>query len=482
MTDILWFRNDLRLYDNESFSRVVKSNSAILIYIYDKTLINRNTVSFYHLKFIDDSLKDLSTELNEKYNASLNIYYDDTFNVFRHLSEKYQIKNIFSNRVYKERASQLIDDDCEQLFLSKGIEWIQSNQFGIQINHRNTKTWSRDWRMFTSKNIKPLIKSECNFIRDHNFEFINIDRIKNDESKYRQSGGTKAANNLLSSFLSSRHQNYQFLMSSPLSSESSCSRLSPHITYGTISIRDIVTRLNLQIKDEINVDKKALSSFKKRLAWHCHFIQKFYDEPAIEYQNMNQAYDGLRDNSFDESKFNAWKTGSTGFPFIDACMRFVRCTGWLNFRMRAMLVSFASYQLWLDWRLTSKHLSKYFTDYEPGIHYSQFQMQSGTTGINTIRIYNPIKQSYDQDPEGDFIRKWIPELSCIPTTLVHEPWKLSPANQLDLGIKNGNDYPSPIVDNTYETRIAREKIWNIKKGKLSKLLSVNVINKHVSNK
>ena len=163
-------------------------------------------------------------------------------------------------------------------------------------------------------------------------------------------------------------------------------------------------------------------------------------------------------------------------------MRFVRCTGWLNFRMRAMLVSFASYQLWLDWRLTSKHLSKYFTDYEPGIHYSQFQMQSGTTGINTIRIYNPIKQSYDQDPEGDFIRKWIPELSCIPTTLVHEPWKLSPANQLDLGIKNGNDYPSPIVDNTYETRIAREKIWNIKKSKLSKLLSVNVINKHVSNK
>ena len=482
MVDILWFRNDLRLYDNESFSRVVKSNSAILIYIYDKTLINRSTVSFYHLKFIDDSLRDLSNELNEKYNASLNIYYDDTINVFRHLSEKYQIENIFSNRVFKEKASQLIDNDCGQLFLSKGIEWVQSNQFGIQINHRNRKTWSRDWRMFTTKKIEPLIKSECNFIRDLNSEFIDVYRIKNDESKYRQSGGTKAAKNLLNSFLSSRHQNYQFLMSSPLSSESSCSRLSPHITYGTVSIRDIVTRLNSQIDDENNIDKQSLSSFKKRLAWHCHFIQKFYDEPAIEYQNMNRAYDGLRDDSFDESKFNAWKTGTTGFPFIDACMRFVRSTGWLNFRMRAMLVSFASYQLWLDWRLTSKHLSKYFTDYEPGIHYSQFQMQSGTTGINTIRIYNPIKQSYDQDPGGDFIRKWIPELSSIPNVLVHEPWKLSPANQLDLGIKNGNNYSSPIVDNTSMTKVAREKIWNIKKGKLSKLLSVNVINKHASNK
>ena len=401
---------------------------------------------------------------------------------YHHLSEKYQIENIFSNRVYKERASQLIDNDCEKLFLSKGIKWVKSNQFGIQINHRNRKTWSRDWRTFTSKKIKPLIKSECNFIHDHNFEFIDVGRIKNDESKYRQSGGTKAAKNLLSSFLSSRHQNYQLLMSSPLSSESSCSRLSPHIAYGTISIRDIVTRLNLKIENENNVDKKSLTSFKKRLAWHCHFIQKFYDEPAIEYQNMNRAYDGLRDDSFNESKFNAWKTGLTGFPFIDACMRFVRSTGWLNFRMRAMLVSFASYQLWLDWRLTSKHLSKYFTDYEPGIHYSQFQMQSGTTGINTIRIYNPIKQSYDQDPHGEFIRKWIPELTDVPDSLIHEPWRLSPAEELDLGIKSGNNYPSPIIDNGLETKRARDKIWEVRKSKHARDLSIAVVNKHASNK
>ena len=163
-------------------------------------------------------------------------------------------------------------------------------------------------------------------------------------------------------------------------------------------------------------------------------------------------------------------------------MRFVRSTGWLNFRMRAMLVSFASYQLWLDWRLTSKHLSKYFTDYEPGIHYSQFQMQSGTTGINTIRIYNPIKQSYDQDPDGEFIRKWIPELTDVPDSLIHEPWRLSPAEELDLGIKSGNNYPSPIVDNGVETKLARDKIWEIRKSKHARDLSIDVVNKHASNK
>ena len=210
-----------------------------------------------------------------------------------------------------------------------------------------------------------------------------------------------------------------------------------------------------------------------------NFIQKFYDEPKLEFENMNAAYNGLRENSFNQKHYEAWKSGMTGYPFIDACMRYLH-KGWINFRMRAMLVSFASYQLWLDWRITSKYLAQLFTDYEPGIHYSQFQMQSGTTGINTIRMYNPIKQSYDQDPDGLFIKKWIPELSEVPDSLVHEPWKLTFLEQQSYNFEVGKHYPLPIVDNTSSTKSAKDKIWKIKSSVKSKILSKTILEKHTS--
>ena len=134
-------------------------------------------------------------------------------------------------------------------------------------------------------------------------------------------------------------------------------------------------------------------------------MQKLEDEPEIEFKNMSRSYDGVRENDFNAAYFEAWCSGQTGFPMVDASMRALHQGGWIYFRMLAMLVSFASYDLWLHWRPPAVYLAKHFLDFEPGIRFSQFQIQSGTTGINTLRIFSPAKQVKDHDPEGKFIKR-----------------------------------------------------------------------------
>ncbi len=141
---------------------------------------------------------------------------------------------------------------------------------------------------------------------------------------------------------------------------------------------------------------KSLSALGSRLRWRSHFAQKLHDQPAIEHDNMCRAYDVLR-TDHDAAKLDAWARGCTGFPMVDACMRSLLHSGWLNFRMRAMLVSFACYDLWLDWRPLAPILARCFLDYEPGIHYPQLQMQAGTTGMNALRIYSATKQVAHQN-------------------------------------------------------------------------------------
>jgi deoxyribodipyrimidine photo-lyase len=128
-----------------------------------------------------------------------------------------------------------------------------------------------------------------------------------------------------------------------------------------------------------------------------------------------------------------------------------------------MLVSFASYDLWLPWRPSGLQLARWFTDYEPGIHWPQVQMQSGTTGINTLRMYAPVKQSLDQDPRGVFIRRWVPELAEVDEAFIHEPWRMPTAAQAAAGCKVGRDYPKPVVDHAEAVRLARGKFTELKR-------------------
>jgi deoxyribodipyrimidine photo-lyase len=275
-----------------------------------------------------------------------------------------------------------------------------------------------------------------------------------------QPGGTSKGLQYLNSFLQERCINFQKHISKPDLARTGCSRFSPYLAYGCLSIRQVYQATKEQIEN-IPHQKRPLTAFLDRLRWHSHFMQKLESRPAIEWANTNPGFNDIRTIT-DDVLLQAWMQGETGYPLVDACMGCLKETGYLNFRMRAMLVSFLTHHLWHPWQAGVHHLAHYFLDYEPGIHYPQFQMQAGVTGINTIRIYNPVKQAQDHDPQGLFVKKWLPALEKVPLPLLHQPWLMTQMEQQTYECKIGYEFPAPVIDLTLAAEHARKQLWKLK--------------------
>jgi deoxyribodipyrimidine photo-lyase len=404
-------------------------------------------------------------------------------NCFEKLNEQYEIKTIYSHEETGIDRTYSRDKDVAKWCSDCGVEWQESPTNGVHRGLMHRDGWRKKWNKRMDEPIYKTNLDALKNIRPENAVWkpnASVpSQIKETDDRF-QRGGETLAWETLNSFLFERSADYSSSISAPGPARNGCSRMSPYITWGNISIKQIVHHIKKHYDDVAS--KRGVRSFKSRLGWHCHFIQKFETEPRIEFENMNRGYDDIRQEK-DEVKLLAWQEGKTGFPMVDACMRSVVTTGYLNFRMRAMLVSFLTHHLWLNWRDGSPHLARQFLDFEPGIHYSQFQMQAGTMGVNTIRIYNPVKQGFDHDPDGEFIREWVPELRNVPAKQIHEPWIMSSMEQEMYSCKIGVDYPAPIIDDVKESYKRASKIlWSKKGSGEVKRENQRIIKKHVKNR
>jgi deoxyribodipyrimidine photo-lyase len=168
-------------------------------------------------------------------------------------------------------------------------------------------------------------------------------------------------------------------------------------------------------------------------------------------KELDSRFEGIRQHN--PELLNAYINGTTGFPFLDACMRSLQQTGWINFKQRAMLATFGCNVLLLDWRVVGNVLAHAFIDYDPGIHWKQMQLQSGIDPKHHIPMHNVIKQGKENDPKGEFIKLYIPELRHLDDTNIHEPWSLEI-----------NPYITPIIDLKQSMDDHKKLLYGIKKN------------------
>ena len=472
--NLLWFKRDLRLFDNEALVRACEG-PFIAIYIFEPIVEKSNDWNIRHWRFVFESLQSLISR-----GLEISFFYGDALEVFKFLSSKYDRLTIYSHEESGNAVTYQRDIDLRRFIKKTGIRWYEFPTNLVIRGIKNRANWDSKWDERANKECfqaPDLSTNEKLHFSDDRFVIPPelIKQLETHDSKMLLGGEDKALH-YLNCFFEDKVDFYFKHISYPELSRHYCSLLSAYISWGNISIRKIYQECLLRRKSIKN--KRSLDQFMSRLKWHCHFVQKFEMQPEMEFKNLNPAFDSLRPQTNHEF-IKKWKSGHTGYPLIDAAMRCVSETGYLNFRLRATVISFLTHLLWQPWQSGAKYLASMFLDYEPGIHFPQVQMQAGTTGINRIRIYNPIKQSKEKDPEGVFIKKWLPELRELPNEYIHTPWEMTDFEQILYDFKLGLDYPEPIVQFSKAYTYARDELWRVKRSVESQNHSKQILLKHV---
>jgi len=482
---VVWFKRDFRVVDHAALSAAAAAGPVLCLCVLEPTLWAQPDAAAQHYHFMLEGARELHECLRQR-GGRLNLLVGEMPAVLESLHAAAPFDALYSHEETGNGASFARDKAVARWCRERGVRWHEFPQFGVVRRLASRDHWQAAWEAHVGVSCLdvPALQFASMPLPTQRAPAAEALGLSAKQPSQRQRGGRQVGLEVLASFLAQRSGQYRGGISSPLSAPSACSRLSPYLAWGQLSMREVVqgARRQIAILPEGDRRRAGLSAFISRLYWHCHFIQKLESEPDLEFRNLHRGYDGLREQDWNAAHFQALVAGRTGWPLVDACVAMLRETGWINFRMRAMLVSVAAYPLWLHWREVGVWLARQFIDYEPGIHWSQMQMQSGTTGINTTRVYNPIKQARDHDPQGRFVRRWLPAMRRVPDTWLFEPWRMPPEVQQRCGVRVGEDIPLPLVDLDSATRSAKARLHALRAQPEVRAAKAAIVDRHGSRK
>lgn len=450
MTAILWHRSDLRVHDSPALAATEDHDEVYPVFVVDPAFYDEGANCDARVEFVLRCVEELDERYSE-IGSSVSVLHGESVPRLSAVADEHDATVYYGRDVNAGYAR-------ERDRRAETAGFVGVGEDGIVREDDPREDWSeRTERWFESPVREPPESLPENRIEDDTTVEGALEEYGVEPKKPVPEPGEEAALDRLEGFLG-RMDGYVRSISPPYDAEGNrdgegTSYLSPYFSVGALSLRLAYQRANSK-----QGNKKAIEAFIERLFWNRHYTQKLHDFPGLTERAVNPVYRGMNRNSHDPELVRAWKEGKTGYPLVDAGMRALTDRGWLNFRTRAMVASFFTYILKQPWWIGARHMRRELIDGDTAINYAQWQAQSGLVGVHPNRVYNPTKQANENDPDGNYIRKYVPELRPVPDEYIAEPWKAPESVQQEAGVMvgEGGEYPEPVVEYKKEARRARE--------------------------
>lgn len=444
---IWWVRRDLRLHDNQALEAARRHGEELIpLWISDPVLLNSRTRSSRRIAFLRDGLHALDNQLRVK-GSRLIVRYGAPREVLQALVSETAANAVYAEADYTPYARRRDDDIARTLplHLFDGVA-VHAPGDVLKADGKAYAVFSafrRTWLALPFPNSEALLPSPERLPPAPPIDSSALGLQAEEQFGHTTlfPAGEAEALRRFDRFVANGMAAYAEQRDALDVPGTSC--LSPYLRFGMLSPR----RAAIAALEAAAGGVGGARTWLDELIWRDFFIHVLYHFPFVQHRSFRERYRSLPWRE-DEEQLAAWQHGHTGYPIVDAAMRQLQTTGWLHNRARMIAASFLSKHLLLDWRAGERWFRQQLLDGDLAANNGNWQWiaGTGTDAAPYFRIFNPISQGKKHDPEGSFVRRWVPELARVPTRFVHEPWQMPPKLQQDTGCVIGVDYPPPIVD------------------------------------